>query len=46
MLIGWIGQYETRDDTFSLAAHRALFERFAGAKIEVTSREAIATFAP
>ena len=44
MLIGWIREYETRDDTFSLRAHRALFDRFAGAKIELTSREAIATY--
>jgi adenylate kinase family enzyme len=43
MLVGWIRDYETRDDLFSLAAHRALFESFAGDKKELTSREAIAT---
>jgi adenylate kinase family enzyme len=43
MLVGWIRDYETRDDTFSLAAHRALFDGFAGDKIELTSRETIAT---
>jgi adenylate kinase family enzyme len=43
MLIGWIRDYETRRDTFSLAAHRALFDSFAGDKVELTSREAIAT---
>ncbi len=43
MLVGWIRDYETRRDTFSLAAHRALFEGFAGDKIELTSREAIAS---
>ena len=43
MLIGWIRNYETRSDTFSLAAHRALFDSFGGNKIELTSREAIAT---
>jgi adenylate kinase family enzyme len=42
MLIGWIRDYETRSDTFSLAAHRALFDSFGGNKIELTSREAIA----
>ena len=42
MLIGWIRDYETRGDTFSLGAHRALFDRFGGEKIELTSREAIA----
>jgi len=45
MLIGWIRAYETRRDTFSLAAHRALFDGFAGEKIELTKREAIAGFA-
>lgn len=44
MLIGWIRDYETRRDEFSLAAHRALFDGFAGDKRELTSREAIATF--
>lgn len=46
MLIGWIRDYERRTDTFSLAAHRALFDRFAGHKVELTSREAIASFEP
>jgi adenylate kinase family enzyme len=45
MLIGWIRAYETRSDTFSLAAHRALFDGFAGEKIELTKREAIAAIA-
>ena len=44
MLIGWIRDYERRGDTFSLAAHRALFDGFVGEKIELTSREAIAAF--
>ena len=44
MLIGWIREYETRADTFSLRAHRALFDGFSGDKIELTSREAIAAF--
>lgn len=42
MPIGWIRDYETRRDVFSLAAHRALFDGFAGDKLELTSREAIA----
>ena len=42
MLIGWIRGYETRGDTMSLSAHRRLFDAFAGDKIELTSREAIA----
>ena len=44
MLIGWIQEYERRSDEFSLAAHRALFDGFAGDKHELTSREAIAAF--
>ncbi len=42
MLIGWIRDYQTRTDTFSLAAHRALFDSFGGSKVELMSREAIA----
>jgi adenylate kinase family enzyme len=42
MLIAWIRDYETRNDTFSLSAHRALFDHFTGDKIELNSREAIA----
>ncbi len=34
MLIDWVRAYETRDDEFSLRAHRALFDRFAGPKRE------------
>ena len=37
MLIGWVRAYATRTDEFSLAGHRALFERFGGAKREITS---------
>ncbi|WP_440906513.1 AAA family ATPase (plasmid) [Catenovulum sp. SX2] len=32
MLIEWIKQYPNRDDTFSLAAHKKLYQAFAGAK--------------
>jgi len=44
MLIGWIRDYEARRDGFSLAAHRALFDGFAGDKHELGTREAIASF--
>lgn len=44
MLVGWIRDYATRDDAFSLAAHRALFEAFGGEKHHLTSRDAIAAF--
>jgi adenylate kinase family enzyme len=43
-LLGWICDYETRSDVFSLAQHRALFDAFAGEKLELTSREEIAAF--
>ena len=44
MLIGWIRDYATRGDEFSLAAHRALFDAFTGDKVELASRDAIAAF--
>ena len=44
MLIDWIRGYETRTDELSLAAHRRLFDAFPGEKIELASRDAIATF--
>jgi adenylate kinase family enzyme len=37
MLIDWIRAYETRTDELSLAAHRALFDGYAGAKCELTT---------
>ena len=46
LLIDWIRDYETRRDVFSLTAHRAIFDRFAGPKLELTSRDAIAAFTP
>jgi hypothetical protein len=45
MLVGWIRDYDTRRDTFSFTAHRALFDSFAGDKLGLTSRQAIATIA-
>jgi adenylate kinase family enzyme len=44
MLLGWIRDYETRRDVFSLVAHRALFDGFGGDKIELATRETIAAF--
>lgn len=40
-LIAWIRGYEKRTDELSRTAHRALFDAFPGAKIELRSREAI-----
>jgi len=37
MLIGWIRDYETRDDVFSKAAHQAFFDQFPGHKSTMTS---------
>ena len=34
MLLNWISQYETREDTFSKKAHLALYESFIGKKTE------------
>lgn len=34
-LIEWVRSYETRDDEYSLACHRRIFERFEGSKREV-----------
>jgi adenylate kinase family enzyme len=45
MLRAWIRDYEVRRDEFSLAAHRALFDGFAGARVELSSRETISAFA-
>jgi hypothetical protein len=44
MLVDWIRDYERRRDVFSLSAHRALFDRFDGEKVELTSRDAIAAY--
>lgn len=38
MLLEWVRAYETRDDEFSLRAHRALFDEFRGDKREWTTR--------
>jgi hypothetical protein len=34
-LLDWVRDYETRDDEYSLKAHRALFDRFRGKKREI-----------
>jgi adenylate kinase family enzyme len=37
MLLEWIGEYETRDDTFSRAAHQKLYDRYSGNKRRITA---------
>ena len=39
MLIAWISKYPERADTFSEAAHKALYEQYTGAKRTVTINE-------
>ncbi|GIU35503.1 AAA family ATPase [Shewanella schlegeliana] len=39
MLIDWIAQYETRQDTFSLLTHQSLFDEFNGKKTLLCSNE-------
>lgn len=36
-LLAWVRDYESRDDTFSRASHRALFDACQACKIEVTA---------
>lgn len=36
-LLGWVRDYDVRDDEYSLASHRALFDRFTGTKREYDS---------
>lgn len=35
-LLDWVRTYDTREDEYGLAAHRALFDGFAGDKQEIT----------
>lgn len=39
MLIEWVRNYETREDVFSLEAHRRLFDSFDGKKTEYRTNE-------
>lgn len=39
MLISWISQYSERADVFSKSSHIALYEKYFGAKVELTSNE-------
>jgi hypothetical protein len=39
MLLNWIADYESREDTFSKAHHRALYDAFPGRKIELTENQ-------
>jgi adenylate kinase family enzyme len=36
-LLGWVREYESRDDEYSLSSHRWLFDRFTGVKREFTT---------
>jgi len=36
-LLGWVREYESRDDEYSLRRHRWLFDRFNGVKREFTT---------
>jgi adenylate kinase family enzyme len=36
-LLGWVREYESRDDEYSLSGHRWLFDRFNGVKRELTT---------
>jgi adenylate kinase family enzyme len=36
-LIGWVREYQTRDDEYSLSSHRWLFDRFNGVKREYST---------
>lgn len=38
-LLDWVKEYETREDEFSLEAHRKLFDQFTCLKLEVRSNE-------
>ena len=39
MLLTWIGDYAKRNDTFSLTAHKALFDSFDGIKTQIQSNQ-------
>ena len=39
MLLGWIAQYEQRNDVFSFAAHTKFYEGFSGTKTCILSNE-------
>ena len=39
MLLAWIEDYDTRDDTFSKSAHTTLFETFTGNKVRLENNQ-------
>jgi len=41
MLVGWVREYETREDEFSLREHRRLFDTHEGRKVEYRSNEEV-----
>jgi adenylate kinase family enzyme len=45
MLISWVRDYECREDEFSLAAHRRLFDGHPGPKLEIRSNDEAARLA-
>lgn len=44
-LMDWAGSYRTRNGSSSYGAHAALFERYAGDKTVLASRDAVTSFA-
>lgn len=45
-LLGWVREYETRTDEYSLARHRALFDAFPGSKREYDAPAELSTAHP
>jgi adenylate kinase family enzyme len=43
-LLAWVADFYDRDDAMSQRVHRAVFERYAGPKRRITSREEAAAF--
>ena len=41
MLLHWVADYESREDEFSLIAHRKFFQSFSGQKTELRSNEQV-----
>jgi len=46
MLLRWVGEYYTRTGDMSLEGHRACFDRYAGAKLELLTTPALEPPAP
>ncbi|MGQ0561524.1 MAG: hypothetical protein ACT443_06585 [Gemmatimonadota bacterium] len=39
-LIGWVRQYESRADEYSLSGHRSIYDAFTGPKQEIRGSDA------